>query len=99
MNKRLMRFHGGLWQHPDFLRMFTFPMVSGDNRQGLTSGKVLLSVTAAQKYFGNARAEGQVIEIVGNIRKLFTVVGVFKDVPPNSHLQFDMLLPVGLTTE
>src|SRR5690349_20925362 len=74
--------------------MFTFPMASGDHLGGFLQGKVLLSERAANKYFGNARAEGQTIGIVGNIRKSFTVAGVFKNIPANSNLQFDMLLPM-----
>lgn len=81
-----------LYADQDFFKMFTFPMISGDRK--LSSGKVFISRTAAEKYFGNANAEGKVLEIVGNIRKAFTVAGVFQDVPSNSHLQFDMLLPM-----
>ena len=83
-----------LYADPDFLEMFTFPMSSGNVADALRPGKVLISEAAAQKYFGNARAEGEVIEITGNISKSFTVVGVFKNVPANSHLQFEMLLPM-----
>jgi putative ABC transport system permease protein len=83
-----------LYADPDFLQMFTFPMFSGNDLEALRPGHVLLSQAAAQKYFGNARAEGQVIEITGNISKSFIVTGVFKNVPSNSHLQFDLLLPM-----
>ncbi|MEJ1242230.1 ABC transporter permease [Chryseolinea sp. T2] len=83
-----------LYADPDFFRMFSFPVISGDPLKGLSSGNVFISEAAARKYFGNGRAEGQVLEIAGNIRKPFTVAGVFKNPPANSHLQFDMLLPV-----
>lgn len=84
--------NNALYADRDFFRMFTFPVISGELT--LTSGKVFISEAAARKYFGNARAEGQVVEIVGNIRKAFTVAGVFEKIPSNSHLQFDMLLPI-----
>lgn len=86
--------NNALYADQDFFKMFTFPTITGDQGQGLSSGKVFISEAAAQKYFGNARAEGQVVEVVGNIRKSFTVAGVFKNIPANSHLQFDMLLPI-----
>ncbi|MGC3944788.1 MAG: ABC transporter permease [Chryseolinea sp.] len=86
--------NNAMYVDQDFFAMFSFPTISGDPRKGLTSGKVFISEGAAKKYFGNATAEGQVLEIVGNISKSFTVAGVFKNIPTNSHLQFDMLLPV-----
>lgn len=75
-----------------FMKMFTFPMISGNEE--LTSGTVLISESTAKKYFGNGKAEGKVLEVTGNIEKSFTVIGIFKDVPQNSHLQFSMLLPM-----
>lgn len=75
-----------------FMKMFTFPMVSGAKQ--LSPGTVLISEATAKKYFGNAPAEGQALDVTGNIDKTYTVTGVFKDVPANSHLQFTMLLPV-----
>jgi putative ABC transport system permease protein len=85
--------NNALYADPGILRMFTFPMLS-ENQPEFSSGKVLISERAAMKYFGNARAEGQVLEVVGSVRKSFTVTGVFENVPANSNLQFDMLLPM-----
>lgn len=81
-----------LYVDPAFMNIFTFPMVSGDAR--LASGTILLSRATATKYFGSAKAEGQVLDITGNTDKSYTVAGVFEDVPTNSHLQFTMLLPM-----
>jgi len=75
-----------------FMKMFTFPMISGDAK--LAPGTVLLSESAAKKYFGNTPAEGQLLDVTGNTDKTYTVTGIFKDVPSNSHLQFTMLLPL-----
>lgn len=75
-----------------FMKMFTFPMISGDAK--LATGTVLLSETTARKYFGTGQAEGQMLDVTGNTDKTYTVAGIFKDVPSNSHLQFTMLLPL-----
>ena len=83
-----------LYAEPAFMKMFTFPMVTGNLGTALTSGTTLISESAARKYFGNARPEGQALTVVGAVKKTFTVTGVFKDPPTNSHLQFDMLLPM-----
>jgi len=85
--------NNGLYADPAFLKMFSFPMASSA-QPDLSSGKVLISKAAATKYFGNEKAEGQVLEVVGSVTKSFTVSGVFENVPANSNLQFDMLLPM-----
>lgn len=81
-----------LYVDASFLKMFTFPMVTGE--PALATGTVLLSEATAKKYFGTGKAEGQILDITGNTDKSYTVAGVFKDVPANSHLQFTMLLPM-----
>ena len=83
-----------LYVDKDFLKMFTFPLVSGDLNKALQSGTILISESAAKKYFNNPNPEGEVLDITGNIKKAYTVTGVFKDVPSNSHLKFDILLPL-----
>ncbi|WP_026970252.1 ABC transporter permease [Algoriphagus terrigena] len=75
-----------------FMEMFSFPLISGDAK--LSPGTVLLSEATANKYFGNQQAEGQTLQVTGETDKTYTVAGIFKEVPTNSHLQFDMLLPM-----
>jgi putative ABC transport system permease protein len=85
---------GLLYVDKDFLDMFTFPIVSGDFSKVLQPGTVLISESAARKYFKTDNPVGEVLDITGNLEKSFTVTGVFKDVPSNSHMQFDVLLPI-----
>ena len=79
---------------PSFLQMFTFPLVGGTQQAALEPGTVLLSVSMARKYFGSANPIGQVLDVTGATERGYRVTGVFEDVPPNSHLQFDFLLPM-----
>jgi putative ABC transport system permease protein len=95
-----------LYVDPAFMEMFSFPLTSGDLKKALLPGTALISESAAKKYFNNTKAEGQSLSITGNIDKTYTITGVFKDVPTNSHMQFGILLPVddllrgeGYTTE
>lgn len=81
-----------LYVDPAFLKMFSFPMLSGD--AGLARGTVLLSQATATKYFGDTKIEGRSIDVTGTTDKTYIVAGVFKDIPSNSHLQFNMLLPM-----
>ena len=85
---------GLLYVDKDFLTMFTFPLVAGDVNEALQPGTILISESAAQKYFSSDNPTGEVLEVTGEIQKAFTVTGVFKNVPSNSHLRFDILLPI-----
>lgn len=76
-----------------FLQMFSYPLVAGDTARALAEpGTLLLSETAARKYFGDEDPMGQTLDVTGWISGAFRVNGVFRDVPPTSHLQFDFLL-------
>jgi putative ABC transport system permease protein len=76
---------------PEFLKIFTFPLISGDPETALKEIRtVVISESAAKKYFGDQPALGKVVGIDGN--QNFTVTGVAKDVPQNSHLKFDFLI-------
>lgn len=79
---------------PGFTKMFTFPLVSGEEAPPLSPGTALISESTAAKYFGKDGAVGEVLHITGTIEKSYKVVGVLKDVPVNSHLQFHLLLPI-----
>lgn len=83
-----------LYVDDEFMQMFTFPLVSGEMQSALRRGTVLISQSAANKYFGTENAVGEVLNVTGQVDESFRVAGVFEDVPPNSHLQFDLLLPV-----
>lgn len=76
---------------PDFLKIFTFPMLSGDPKTALNEIRtIVISETTAKKYFNDQSPLGQTIAIDGN--EDFKVTGVIKDAPANSHLKFDFLI-------
>ncbi len=78
-----------------FLHMFSYPLMMGDATQALTApNTMLISATAARKYFGEENPLGKALNVNGWIDGAFNVNGVFRDVPANSHLQFDFLLSV-----
>ncbi len=82
----------------DFLKMFTFPLVVGtpetvfENRQS-----IVLTEHAAAKYFGTKDPIGKSLLINNNTELIVT--GILKDVPSNSHLQFDFLASMELLGE
>ncbi|MBU8923277.1 MAG: ABC transporter permease, partial [Bacteroidales bacterium] len=79
-----------------YFNIFTQPMIHGDARSALTEpNTVVLTASAAQKYFGRTDVRGELITVglarnYGDIS--FTVTGVCEDLPENSHFHPTMLL-------
>ena len=84
----------------DFLNVFDFTLLHGD-RENVLKGTSSLVMTrpAAQKYFGDDDPIGKILEVSTGgpesrqTRFTYHVTGVLDDVPDNSSLQFDVLLP------
>ncbi|TWR31382.1 FtsX-like permease family protein [Mucilaginibacter pallidiroseus] len=78
----------------DFFQLFTFPLILGNPASVLQDpSSVVLTETAAKKYFGSANAAmGKVLTL--DKKQQFKVSGVAKDVPVNSHLEFDIVVPI-----
>ena len=77
---------------PDFLEMFTFPFRQGYKLTVLQDPySIVITEAMAEKYFGDESPIGKVITI--NNRHDLRVTGVLENVPSNSSLQFDMLVP------
>lgn len=89
-NSTLFSERGFLYADPDFLQMFTFPVLSGNPSEALKEPfSLFVTRSMALKYFGNENPIGKTIK-AGN-QFLYTVKGVLEDVPPNSHFKFDFL--------
>ena len=80
---------------PSFFRMFTFPFVKGNSETALDDlYSIVISEEIAEKYFGEEDPIGKVIQ--ANNRIDFKVTGVMKNVPSNSYLQFNVVIPYAL---
>ena len=67
----------------------------GNPQSALTDPQsIVISKSKADKYFQNGNALGQTIILDNDASKPFKVTGVMKDVPKNSHLTFDFILPI-----
>ncbi|MFC2160466.1 ABC transporter permease [Acidobacteriota bacterium] len=76
---------------PEFFKIFDFKFLEGDPIIGMRSANAaFFSKSTAQKYFGSEDPLGKAFTVDGKTD--YTVVGVFEDVPYNSHLKFDILL-------
>ncbi|MBR9854866.1 MAG: FtsX-like permease family protein [Algicola sp.] len=67
----------------------------GDVSTALTNPKsIVISKSKADKYFPNGNALEKTIFLDNDTSSPYTVTGVMKDIPKNSHLEFDFMLPV-----
>jgi putative ABC transport system permease protein len=87
-----LRENNVLYVDGNFLNVFTFPVVQG--RPSLHEPQTMaLSESQARKYFGDQNPLGQVLVLNNQFGSTpYTVSAVFRDVPANSGLQFDILL-------
>jgi len=78
----------------NFFSLFSFPLLKGDAATVLQDpARVVLTESTAKKYFGTVEeAMGRQITLHKDL--LLTVSGIAKDVPSNSHLQFDLVVPL-----
>jgi putative ABC transport system permease protein len=77
---------------PDFLTMFSFPLVQGQARTALNSPKsVVLTQQTARKLFGTTDPVGKIIRFDNQFDLL--VSGVMQDLPTNTQFDFEILLP------
>ncbi len=75
----------------NFFDFFSFNLIQGDPSTCLAAPNLMvLSESAAEKYFGKRDPVGQVL--VFDNDSDFEVTGVYKDFPDNSHFDFDVLL-------
>jgi len=80
---------------PSFWSMFDFPLVKGDREKVFDRfNSIVISESAALKYFGDEDP----LEKALRLENMFDLIvsGVMKDVPENSHLQFDFVMPFKL---
>jgi putative ABC transport system permease protein len=78
------------WVDPGILKIFNIPLVLGNPDDCLEEPfAAVLSESTAKKLFGNENPLGRNFVLSGE--HVFTVTGVFEEIPENSHLQYDIL--------
>ena len=81
---------------PSFFDVFSFHLTSGDVTTALNEPySIILTKSAAKKYFGDADPMGQVLTInmydSAGLGAQYKVTGIMPDAPKNSHFTFNML--------
>lgn len=78
---------------PSFLKMFSFPLIKGDPDRALADPySIVMTESMAQKYFGSKNPIGKIVKAEN--RYDLVVTGVLKNMPRNSTLRFDFLVPL-----
>jgi putative ABC transport system permease protein len=74
----------------DFFDIFSYPILEGKaDIKRLEPRTAMVSQSTAKKYFENESAIGKIIS--HNYAENYKVVGVFEDIPENSHMKIDFL--------
>ena len=74
--------------------LFTFPIIKGNQSSLSEPFSLFISESMSGKYFGNKDAVGRRITVIFNrLNKeyTFTIKGIVKDAPSNSHIKFNFL--------
>jgi len=71
--------------------VFSLEMINGNPRESLTApNTVVINSSMAQKYFPNENPIGAILKF--DNKNDYTVTGVIKDMPENSHFNFDFFV-------
>jgi len=73
-----------------FFKVFSFPLVQGDPETVFKNlNSIVISESIALKYFKDEDPVGKSLKM--NNRTDYLITGIMKDMPDNSHLQFDLI--------
>lgn len=87
----------GAFVDPDFLEMFNIDFIQGDRRSALSGPhNIVITKEMADKYFDGEDPMGKTLT---SMYFVFTITGVIKSLPQNSHIQFDFIVPFALYKE
>ncbi len=77
------------WADSTLFNVFTMPFIEGNPKTALVQPHtVVLTESLAKKYFGNKDPMGKIMNFEDGTP--YTVTGVIKDCPANSHFHYDM---------
>lgn len=77
---------------PEFLNIFSFPLLEGDIETVLEGvNSVVITEAFAKKMFGDQPAVGKMVKV--DNADTFKVTGILKDLPNNTGFNFEFLMP------
>lgn len=84
----------GIYTNENLFSVFNFPILHGEQKPQLKPGTILVSQKMALTLFGTEDVVGKTFKIDGYHDVVIT--SVFQDVPSNSSLQFDFVMPFNI---
>jgi putative ABC transport system permease protein len=93
-NIKIFNENTGFWfADPSFIKLFHSDVIAGDPSSVLINPfSLVLSESTAKKYFGDRNPVGETMRLRGSFQTHdYTVTGVMKDFPSNSHLDVNVL--------
>ncbi len=88
-------YHEGFFADTSFFKLFTFPLIEGNPNKPMPDLKsVVISRRIAEKYFPGQSALGKVLRVDNKWDA--TITAVVENVPENSTIWFDFILPFPL---
>jgi len=92
MNGDKKIFQNGAMEGSDFLKIFQYPFLKGNSNTALQDAySIVLTESTAKALFGNEDAMNKTVRF-DNYHDL-KVTGILKDIPSNSTLQFNFIIP------
>lgn len=82
--------HEVFYASEEFFHMFSLPLKSGDPKTALKEPYSIVITESLENVYFEGPALGQTMTLRDSVD--FKVTGVMKDLPENSHIQFDLLL-------
>ncbi|MBO3699975.1 ABC transporter permease [Roseivirga sp. E12] len=78
-----------------FLEFFNFDLLRGNKSEVLDDpNTAVFTESAAMRYFGTRDVIGKEFKVKGGNETNYVVTGLLKDIPQNSHIQFQILLSI-----
>ncbi len=89
---RLKRYENVVAADSNFFAFFDFKLIKGDAKTALLEPRsMVLTESAAKRYYGEADPVGKILNMAGDD---FIITAICKDLPINTHIQFDFLMSI-----
>ncbi len=88
---KILRNRDAVWADSTVFSIFSIPLLKGNPDSVLTEpNTMVISESAARKYFGSTDPLNQTLILNGDM--VYTITGIYRDIPRNSHFHFSMML-------
>ena len=81
------------YSNQSFPEIFHYKVLKGDMKKAIEPGKMVITRSAAQKYFGTINVIGKNLQLLHDKKEVLdeTVEAVIEDIPYNSNIKFEIL--------